>query len=149
MSEPTITLPLNAFLDILWGYKDKVDRRDKAVPCAAVTEALRAVPAEHAAGRFHIQNPTGEEGLAVIWQLDEWRRSGFQEQETKKECAAYNFQTDKLTDWLMVHCPVAKVLGRAAMRATSHVIVTEDNWSNLKPFGLTDEQIQTLKAGTY
>jgi len=144
---PTITVPLREFLDILWGYRDRVDRRDKAVPNRTISEALATIPPEIAKSYFHIQQEA--EGLPIVWQIDEWHRSGQREIETKAASNQFNYQADKLTEWLVTTIPAFGRQEVGFVRALVFVIVRDGSYETLIPFGLTPEQIEAIKSGSY
>ena len=149
-NEPTITIPLRLFLQVLWGFKysgSMGDYRERAYPGDEIINLLeQQVPAEVSVRYYKIVRPQPSVE-AVIWHADEWRNSGQREAEKKEASDTFNKRADALTDWLLKKVPMLALNGKQFVRNLSFVIVTEGNYSALQSFGMTAEQIELIKKG--
>jgi hypothetical protein len=148
--EPTITLPLRTFLTILWGFKyqgELRDYRERAYPGEEVINALeQQIPPEIAARFFKIVRPQPSVD-AVVWHVDEWKRSGQREVEFKEAQDTFNKRADALTAWLLKKVPILAANGKDFVRNLAFVVVKDGNYTSLQCFGLTSEQIELIKRG--
>jgi|KBSSwiStaDraftv2_1062776.scaffolds.fasta_scaffold14219_2 hypothetical protein len=133
-SEPTITLPISTFLSILWGYK-KSDLRDKAVPGKEVVALMEAVP--NIQSLCYFQKQDGCETL--VWQLDEWKRSGLPQEVLKAKMTKHSDDADRV--YQVLKKSRVGVLGTDILRAIAHQIVHESNYIGLEALGIKREEV--------
>lgn len=134
LENETITIPVKQFLEILWGYR-KSDMRDKCVPDKNITEKLRAIPGIESAVYF--QERSEGEGLTIVWQLNEWRRSGLPEQRRAIEMEEHSSAASKVIAALRKKIP----LDDSLLSPIAHQIVHDKNYDGLKALGISREEL--------
>lgn len=148
-TEPTITVPLRSFLEILWGYKHKErDFRDKAYPSDEIIKALESLPKEVAARYFIIQHPRPSVGMVdtAVWSKQDWQTSGYQEELAKIESAKFNYASDKLGEYLIAKFPI---MDKAFLKSLALQIINQKNYFVLITLGCSEAEIEQIKTGTY
>ena len=137
--EPTITLPISLFREIVLGYrytsydgKEADNLRDKCVPRKEVTEIIRKIQGYEK--YFHIQD-TGKDTLPLVWHIREWKESGEKRQELNAKCDKERNAADKLCALLIKKMP-AGISGNALKDLALEYIRTD---ADLSFFGIKKE----------
>lgn len=139
---PTITLPLRAFLDILWGYKKGAELRERAVPGQEIVTILRSIPGYEKF--YHIQDPKSEDSpdsLSTVWQLEYWRASGERQEIRKKENDVLYGGIDAMVDALLPKFPM---LNREALRVFADGLVFNKQWPILQGYGIDTTELEKV-----
>lgn len=139
MEEPTITLPLTEFLKILWGYKKNAELRNRAVPDAAIIEAIKAIP--NYQDYVHIQEPKPEEPnfLPAVWQKSEWKESGERFFAKREEHEKENFNADMVAEAISKKLPM---LDKPFIRQLAYNVCNTKDFSSLKAFGIEEKDLK-------
>lgn len=135
MEEPTITLPLKEFLQILWGYKKNAELRDRAVPGEGIVSRLKAIKGYEEF--VYIQE---EAGIATtVWQKNEWKTTGERQLLQKAESEKFNYNTDKIFNALYKKLPH---LNKAFLRNLALNSYNTKNLEGLAIFGITEADLK-------
>lgn len=138
--EPTITLPLSQFLDILWSYKKGSELRDRAVPGPEIVAALES-QCPDPEGKYYVIQKTGlETGVQpIVWQPGEWKTSGVPKMirtvELKKRWGGIDSVIETLA-------PKFPMLTKDMLRALADDLIQKKDWSSLQAFGVNTEGME-------
>ncbi len=135
MEEPTITLPLKDFLQILWGYKKHAELRDRAVPGEEIVARLKAIKGYEE--YIHIQEEVGM--ATAVWQKSEWKTTGERQVLQKIESDKFNYNTDKIFEALQKKLPH---LDKMFLRSLALNSYNAKNLEGLAIFGITEADLK-------
>lgn len=137
MSEPTITLPLKSFLQILWGYKKHAELRDRATPEPEIIDALKAIP--NINDYVFIQERP--DCMATVWQISEWRSSGEKLEKAKQESDRSAYNVEVIYQTLMKN-PMYSSLGNQFARDMAYNLDRNGDLAALAMFGIKKEELR-------
>jgi hypothetical protein len=133
-SEPTVSLRLSLFLEILWGYR-KSDLRDKAVPGKEVVAALEKL--ECGDKYFYLQKQDGCE--TIVWQIHEWRNSGQKFVEAQKKSEIYNYNVETVIEAMQKKLPM---LGKEFLSTVARTALKNNNMELIYQLGVKEEDLR-------
>lgn len=129
--EPTVTLPISLFLEILWGHKKHAELRERAVPDPATIPYLKAIP--NYEKYFHIQEAK-DGALASVWQLAYWRSSGIRETERNEKLETYRELADAVTEAIVAK--LSPPFPVPAARQLALDLIDKKQWITLESMGV-------------
>ena len=133
-NEPLVSVPLSYFLEILWGYR-KADLRDRAVPRKEIVKILQTVPGIN--NYVYIQEQEGCE--TIVWQKDEWKRSGIPMENRKVEMAKHSDDAAKV--YAALKASKIGMLPEEVLRTIAHQIVHLKSTEGLRSLGIEPKDI--------
>jgi len=134
---PNITIPLPLFLDILWGYKKGVELRERAVPGNEIIAILSKIPQIEK----YIYIQSNPEGLDIVWQLDEWKKSGEKQESLRQKTSELWDNIETVIQFLE---PAFGILGREALRTLASDLVTNKKWNELRGMGVDISKLKGI-----